>query len=141
MLKVILDTDILSETFKQLDPIVVARAKSYLHVFPTLSYTSVSLVEILSGLHAKDAKNQIARAEAFLGRHEQIVPDSEDYMLAARIIGNLQRAGRPIVWDDPVIASCAIRRGLPLATANTKHYQNIINIGYPLTLDNWREPR
>ena len=140
MLKVILDTDILSETFKQVDPIVVTRARHYLHAFPTLSYTSVSLVEILSGLHAKDAKKQIVRAEAFLGRHEQIVPDAEDYMVAARIIGDLQRAGRPIGWDDPVIAACAIKRNMPLATANTRHYQNIINIGYPLTLDNWREP-
>lgn len=140
MHKVILDTDILSETFKQRDPVVVAHARDYLHTHATLSYTSVSLVEILSGLHAKDAKNQIARAEAFLSRHEQIVPDGDDYMLAARIIGELQIAGRPIGWDDPVISACAIRRDMPIATGNTKHYQQIVDIGYKLTLENWRQP-
>jgi tRNA(fMet)-specific endonuclease VapC len=140
VLKVIFDTDILSEAFKQRDPIVLARTKEYLRAHSFLTYTSVSLVEIISGLHAKDAKQQLARAEAFLSRHEQIIPDGEDYMLAARIIGDLYRTGRPIGWNDPVIAACAIRRDMPIATANTRHYQNVIDIGYSLILQNWRNP-
>jgi tRNA(fMet)-specific endonuclease VapC len=37
-----------------------------------------------------------------------------------------------------MIAALAIRNGLELATGNTSHYQRIQQLGYPLTLVNWR---
>ena len=137
--KVILDTDILSEIIKERNKAVLTRAARYLGDQPNLSFTSISVVEILSGLHAKDAKKQLAKAETFLSFHDQIIPDAEDYLLTAKILGDLTRTGKPIGWNDPVIAACAIRRGLAIATGNTKHYQQIVSLGYILALENWRD--
>jgi tRNA(fMet)-specific endonuclease VapC len=37
-----------------------------------------------------------------------------------------------------MIAAVAIRHGLELVTGNTAHYQRIQQLGYSLTLANWR---
>jgi tRNA(fMet)-specific endonuclease VapC len=37
-----------------------------------------------------------------------------------------------------MIAALAIVNGLELVTGNTKHYQRVQQLGYPLTLANWR---
>ncbi|MDZ7960571.1 MAG: hypothetical protein RMY34_22265 [Aulosira sp. DedQUE10] len=37
-----------------------------------------------------------------------------------------------------LIASIAIANNLILVTGNTKHYQNIQALGYPLVINNWR---
>jgi len=67
------------------------------------------------------------------------VPLPEDYLLSAKIIGALRRQGRPIGTEDPLIAACAFNRGMPVATGNTKHYQFIVDAGFDLILENWRE--
>ena len=38
-----------------------------------------------------------------------------------------------------MIAAIAIINGLELVTGNTAHYQRIQQLGYPLTLANWRQ--
>ncbi len=47
--------------------------------------------------------------------------------------------GQPIELADILIASIAIENNLILVTGNTKHYQKIQALGYPLVIDNWRE--
>lgn len=59
--------------------------------------------------------------------------------LAGRITGDLDRIGQPIGRADPTIAAIAINQGLELVTGNTAHYQRIQQLGYPLTLVNWRQ--
>jgi predicted nucleic acid-binding protein len=39
-----------------------------------------------------------------------------------------------------MIAAIALVHGLELVTGNTAHYQRIQNLGYPLTLIDWRIP-
>jgi tRNA(fMet)-specific endonuclease VapC len=58
--------------------------------------------------------------------------------LAGRIAGELERIGQPIGTADPMIAAIALHHGLELVTGNTAHFQRIQQIGYPLTLINWR---
>ena len=58
--------------------------------------------------------------------------------LAGEIDGDLERVGRPIGRCDPMIAAIAITNGLELVTGNTAHYQRVQQLGYPLTLANWR---
>ena len=58
--------------------------------------------------------------------------------LAGQIAGDLDRVGRPIGRCDPMVAAVAIIHGLELVTGNTPHYQRIQQLGYPLTLVNWR---
>jgi len=58
--------------------------------------------------------------------------------LAGRIWGDIDRTGQPIGCADPMIAANALTHGLELATGNISHYQRIQQLGYPLTLVNWR---
>jgi tRNA(fMet)-specific endonuclease VapC len=37
-----------------------------------------------------------------------------------------------------MVAAVAITHGLELVTGNATHYQRIQQLGYPLTLANWR---
>lgn len=59
--------------------------------------------------------------------------------LAGQIAGDLDRVGRPIGRCDPMIAAIALSHGLELATGNTSHYQRFQQLGYALTLVNWRQ--
>ena len=59
-------------------------------------------------------------------------------MLAGGITGDLERVGRPIGTADTMIAAIAVHHGLELVTGNTTHFQFVQNLGYPLTLVNWR---
>ena len=137
--KAILDTDTLSEIIKTKDPIVLGNAADYLDEHGQLSFTSATVHEVLFGLHCKSATRQIAAFFELMAEHEEIVPTKQDYHLAARIRADLQRAGTPIGSFDPLIAACAVERGLPLVTGNTRHHGFIQNAGYALQLINWRE--
>ena len=57
--------------------------------------------------------------------------------LAGRIAGDLDRTGQTIGKADPMIAA-ALQHGLEMVMGNTAHYQRIQQLGYPLTLINWR---
>jgi len=139
VLRVVLDTDILSEIYKEQNSIVTAKAQRYLEYHDRLTYTSMTASEVLFGLYAKDAKKQINQAKAFLRAQDELVPGSEDYWLVAEINGALKRMGRPIGEGDTMIAAVVGNRGLTLATGNTNHYQFVIDAGFSLTLENWKE--
>lgn len=141
MNKALLDTDILSEISKGVDKTVLQNAADYLDLFPSLSFSSISVYEVLFGLGAKGAAKQSATFLELIADHEEIVPGALDYRTAAQIRAALHRAGNPIGTADPVIAACALRRGLPLVTGNTRHYGFIQNAGFALQLLNWRLPQ
>ncbi|HEX6987465.1 MAG TPA: PIN domain-containing protein, partial [Planctomycetaceae bacterium] len=60
--------------------------------------------------------------------------------LAGRIHGDLDRTGQPIGRIDPLIAATAVRHGLTLATGNVRHFERVRQFGYPLTVEDWRQP-
>ena len=60
--------------------------------------------------------------------------------MTASILTELIRTGQQIGQLDPFIAAPAIANDRPLVTNNTKHYQGIVDLGFPLELENWREP-
>jgi predicted nucleic acid-binding protein len=43
-----------------------------------------------------------------------------------------------IGYIDPFISVVASTHHLTLFTSNTKHFERIINLGYLLRIDNWR---
>lgn len=137
--KAILDTDILSEIGKGIDQTVLQNAANYAAEHGQLTFTSVSVFEALYGFHAKGAEQQARRFLQLIAPHEEITPTASDYRLAAQICAALQRAGTPIGTSDPLIAACAIGRGLPLVTGNTRHHGFIQSAGFALQLLNWRE--
>ena len=134
------DTDILSEIIKAVDLRVTARASEYLRAHSILTFTSVTAMGILYGLHRKGALVQVREAERLFGRHEEMMPLRDDYRLASEIGGRLDRIGRPIGRLDPLIAACALNRGLTLATGNTRHFTFVQDAGFPLRLEDWRQP-
>jgi len=136
--KAILDTDTLSEIGKAKNPAIVGNAKTYRRSFGHYTLSVVTVMEIVRGFQQTHAH---ARLNAFLSTlpHMEVLPfDQHEAELAGRIAGELHRLGRPIEMADTMIAATAITHGLELVTGNTAHHQKVQQIGYPLTLVNWR---
>jgi tRNA(fMet)-specific endonuclease VapC len=136
--KALLDTDTLSEIGKGNHAAVMANAKTYRRAFGHYSFSAVTVLEIVRGYQKAQ---QLQRLHAFVAStaSEEVFPlDVPAAELAGRITGDLDRTGQPIGRADPMIAATAILQGLELVTGNTAHYQRIQQLGYPLTLTNWR---
>jgi tRNA(fMet)-specific endonuclease VapC len=136
--KALLDTDTLSEIGKGIDPTVAGHATTYRRAFGYYTLSAISVMEIVRG-HQRT--NNLLRLNAFLASiagEEVIEFDQPAAELAGRIAGDLQRTGQTIGIADPMIAAIALHHGLELVTGNTAHFQRIQQVGYPLTLINWR---
>jgi predicted nucleic acid-binding protein len=139
MAKVLLDTDILSEYLKGHDKAVARHAAIYAREHTFFTFTSVTVHEIVFGLESKGAAAQLSKALAWLRQNEQISPTAEDFYEAALIKARARRQGAVVELPDCLIASVAIRLGLPLVTGNTEDFQAIRRTGVALTIENWRE--
>jgi tRNA(fMet)-specific endonuclease VapC len=138
--RTLLDTDILSEVQRQRDPIVVRRATAYYALYGRYTIAIVTVIEVVMGHHQAGRPRLAEQFVQALPALEVLHLDIESAVLAGRMMAGLRRAGRPIGWADPLIAAIALHHGLTLVTGNTAHYAHIQALGYPLRLDNWREP-
>lgn len=138
MLKAIVDTDILSEILAGVDRQVLMNASEYIARYHALTFTSVTTYEIITGLERIKAYAKLHRAKQIFNRNEEIVPVSEDYVLAGQILGTLRRTGKEVGYSDPLITACAIRGGFTVVTGNLKHFKFIVTAGFELDLVNWR---
>jgi len=138
MNRALLDTDILSEVLKARDENVRSRADAYESVFEKYTVSTISVVEIVKGLHKVRRGDRIRRIVAEIGRMELLTLDLDSAQLAGQIEGDLGRTGQPIGRLDPMIAAIAIHHQLVLVTGNTNHYQRIQTLGFALELENWR---
>lgn len=138
MNKALIDTDIFSEIGRGVDRMVVQHAASYRRAYGRYTLSAITVMEIVRGLQRKQAVVQLSAFLSKIGFEEVLDFDQAAGELAGRIQGDLDRTGQPIGRADPMIAALAIQHGLALVTGNTVHYQRIQRIGYPLTLDNWR---
>lgn len=137
--KTLLDTDTYSEILKSKDPIVTQNALLYRRVHNVLTLSAVTLMEIVIGLQQNQAKRRLPVFLSAVAAEEILTFDPPAAELAGRIGGDLRRAGRIIGLADTMIAAIAIHNGLDLATGNTSHFQFVRQIGYPLTVVNWRK--
>lgn len=95
-------------------------------------------MESVRGLRKKQAIRQLQNLLA-AARLQEILPfNTACAELAGDLGGELERIGRPIGLADTMIAAIAIINGLELSTGNTAHFQRVQQLGYPLTLVNWR---
>jgi tRNA(fMet)-specific endonuclease VapC len=136
--KAIIDTDIFSEITKGVNQTVAANARVYRTAFARYTISAVTFMEVIRGYQRKQASRQL---QSFLAAivSEEVIPFGQPAAeLAGKIAGELERVGRPIGVTDPMIAAIAIEQGLELVTGNTTHFQRIQQLGYPLTLVNWR---
>jgi tRNA(fMet)-specific endonuclease VapC len=136
--KALLDTDILSEIGKAKDATVAANARTYRRSFGHFTFSTVSVMEVVNGFQSTQATARLNAFLATLPHMEILLFDQAAAELAGRIAGNLKRIGQPIGITDTMIAAIAIENGLDLVTGNTSDYQRVQQLGYPLTLANWR---
>jgi len=117
----------------------VSDATAYRQAQGRLTFSVITVMEIIQGLQKVGASAKRIQAFRTAIVPEEILPFDHDAAdLAGLITGDLDRVGRPIGRCDPRIAALAFRTGLELATGNTSHYQRIQQLGYPLTLVDWR---
>ncbi len=139
MNKALLDTDMLSEIGKAKDATVAANAKTYRRSFGHYTSSTVTVMEIVSGLQKTQAAARLNAFLATLPHMEILLFDQRAAELAGRIGGDLERIGQTIGVADTMIAAIAIENGLELVTGNTADFQRVQQLGYPLTLVNWRQ--
>jgi tRNA(fMet)-specific endonuclease VapC len=136
--KALLDTDIFSEITKGIDQTVATHASAYRKAFSCYTLSAVTLMEATRGLQQKQASRQLQHLLIAVSLEEVLPFDRPAAELAGKIGGELERTGRPIGLADTMIAAIALHHGLELVTGNTGHFQRVQQIGYPLTLVNWR---
>ncbi len=138
MNKALLDTDIYSEIIKAVDPIVTRNATAYRQAHGILTVSTITVMEIVRGFQRNRSQQKLQRFLATIALEEVLEFGHRAGELAGQIAGDLERVGRPIGVADPMIAAIAIEHGLELATGNVAHFQRVQQLGYPLTLVNWR---
>jgi tRNA(fMet)-specific endonuclease VapC len=138
MPKSLIDTDIFSEVLKGVDPIVRQRASAYRAVYGFFTISTVTVLEIVKGLHKVGREQRIQQFLQGMVQVETVSLDISSAVLAGRIFADLERTGQPTGRADPMIAAIALQQSLTLVTGNMAHYQRIKALGYPLDIDNWR---
>ena len=138
MNKAMLDTDILSEISKGINPTVAARATVYRAHFGRYTFSVITVMEVIRGFQKRGSMGRLQTFRAAVALEEILSFDQVAADLAGRIVGDLERSGQPIGLADPMIAAIALRHGLELVTGNTTHFQRVADLGYALNLVNWR---
>jgi tRNA(fMet)-specific endonuclease VapC len=138
MHKSMLDTDILSEISKGINPNVARNATSYRNVLGQYTLSVISIMEVVRGFQKKQSLRRLQQFLTALSSEEIISFDEQAAEPAGRIAGDLDRNGQLIGRADPMIAAIAIGHSLEFVTGNTDHYRRIQQLGYPLQLVNWR---
>jgi tRNA(fMet)-specific endonuclease VapC len=136
--KALLDTDIFSEILKGIAPRVAAQAIAYRAIFGRYTISTITVLEIVKGLHKVQREDRLQQFLDGLTTVEVLTLDVQSAELAGRIYADLERTGQPIGRADPIIAAIALQYGLILITGNQAHYERIQSLGYDLKLDNWR---
>lgn len=129
----LLDTDILSELFKE-HPKVNARAAEYLREHTSLTISHIQKYEVLKGLKAKKADKQIALFKRFCAKSDMLSITDDAIEKASEIYASLKLTGNIISDADIFVAAIAITNNLVLVTNNTNHFNRIKG----LKLDNWK---
>jgi predicted nucleic acid-binding protein len=95
-------------------------------------------MEVVQGFHRVRNGRRLLNFLNAVALEEIIAFDQTAAELAGRICGDLERIGQSIGVADPMIAAVALERGLELVTGNSAHFLRIQQLGYPLSLANWR---
>ena len=134
----LLDTDIFSEVLKAKYAKVVRAAMEYRQQFGRYSVSTPTVTELVKGFQKQGREDRIQALLNGLTTEEVLSLDHEAAVIAGRIYGRLEQAGQPIGRLDPLIAAIAIHHNLVLVTGNTKHFERVLALGFPLRLGNWR---
>lgn len=134
MIRVLIDTDILSYYFKG-DADVVGNFSKYLEQYDLIEISLVTYYEITSGLLAKNALQQLAVFEDFVNENVIIPLTEKSVRISAELYSTLRQTGNSIDDIDLFIAGVAIENELTLVTNNEKHFARIPG----LKIENWKK--
>jgi tRNA(fMet)-specific endonuclease VapC len=137
--RALLDTDTFSEIIKAKNTGVLRKASEYRQRFSRYTISAVTLTEIVKGLQKRDRQDLIQDLVSRLANEELLPLDRDAGVIAGRIYGELEKTGQTIGRADPLIAGIALAHNLTLVTGNTKHFERIIALGFPLSLEDWRQ--
>ena len=130
----LLDTDILSELLKQKNPTVVQNAAAALAMDGAFAFSALTRYEMVRGLKAKRAFEQLHRFETFC-QQSLVLPVTDAVFNRAADLWVLGRkGGHPHADADLLIAATALEYERTLVTGNTSHFAWIPGI----TLADWR---
>ena len=134
MERALIDTDILSYFLKG-DPAVVKNVEDYLEHYNVLEISIITYYEIMSGLLAKNANNQLIVFESFIAEN-LVVPLSENSVkISSGLYAGLRQSGNTVDDIDLLIAGIAIENGMILVTNNNRYFGRISG----LKTGNWKE--
>lgn len=136
--KSLLDTDILSEIIKRVNPRIIFKANSYLSQFNKYTISAITVMEIVEGWQKRKQEKRLQQFLTILASQEILSFDLTEAVLAGKIYADLETTGKRIGYPDCMIAAIAISHNLTLVTGNLFHYQRIQDLNYSLRLDNWR---
>jgi tRNA(fMet)-specific endonuclease VapC len=139
MARALLDTDTFSEIIKARNTHLMRKARAYRQQYGQYTISTVTLTEMVKGLQKRAREDRIQGLVARLANEELLPLVPEAAIIAGRIYGELEKSGRTIGRADPLIAGIALANNLTLVTGNTKHFERIVALGFPLLLDDWRQ--
>lgn len=137
--KCLIDTDIFSEIRKGKNPSVIRQALAYKAIFKQYTISVITVSEIIKGWKKVNREDRVQEFVKDLEEIEVLSLDIKAAKLSGLIHADLETRGQSIGLADILIASIAISNYLILVTNNTKHYQRIKLLGYPLFINNWRQ--
>ncbi len=137
--RTLLDTDIYSEVLKGRNQVVTRRATEYEDYFGQFTISVITMAEIVKGIQKRGDVAEIDKFVEACDVIQVLLLDTNSAVIAGKIYGLLEKQGLSIDRADPLIAAIALTNDLPLATGNTKHFERIVDLGFPLRLVNWRD--
>jgi tRNA(fMet)-specific endonuclease VapC len=128
----LLDTDTLSAVLRR-NPVVASKERAYLHAHRRFTFSSITRYNILRGLKAKNAAQQMAAFDRFCTANT-ILPLTDTIIVqAAAVYANLYRRGELIGDADILIAATALVEGYGVVTNKGRHFRRITG----LNIQNW----
>lgn len=137
--RILLDTDIYSEILRGRNENVKRYAIEYEKQYGRFTISVIVMAEIVKGLQKRGDASEIDEFIKACDSEEVLLLDAAAAVIAGKIYGELEKPGLSIGRADPLIGAVALAHDLTLATGNTKHFQRIVDLGFPLRLVNWRE--
>jgi len=101
----------------------------------------LSVMEIVGGFAEASRTARVKNFEDHVLPLFELVPFGvPEACIAGEIHTRLEAKGLRIGVADTVIADTAIARNLVVVTSNLRHFLRVSDLGYPLVIENWREP-
>jgi tRNA(fMet)-specific endonuclease VapC len=132
----LLDTDILSELLKGINPAVVQRGAAYVAQYGQVAFSSGTRYQIFRGLKEKKAVSQLAKFHTLCSHSLVLSVTDGIFDRASDLWAEARSKGYPHEDIDLIIAATALDAGRVLVTGNLSHFAWISG----LRTDNWRQP-